>query len=454
MLRLEKDTILTDEFILKLIREHNQNEGAKAKHLKNYYKGKQDILKRTMKDASKVNNRIVNPFANYITDMLVGYFMGNPVSYSSLDRNSVDELNMIFSYNDEQDENSELAKGASIAGNAYELLYIDELAKIRFKALGAEEVVIINDDSLEDNILYGIRYYHYYNPVKDINGYKVDVYDKEKVVHYKCDELFSVLSYIGEEAHPFKDVPIVEYKNNEEIIGDFEPVKSLIDAYDKMESEGLNDYEYFCDAYLALVNMMGTEPEDVMAMKENRVMLLPEESDAKFITKQTDVNSIEALKNRLVEDIHKFSKCPAMTDENFASNASGVAMKFKVMGMENLTAIKERKFKKGLQRRIELIFNILDLYGSKYDWRSIEITFSRNLPTNDLEIADLVNRLRGLVSNETLLSQLPFIDNVADEIEKKDKEKEENLEMMGGFFNEQGKDEDTRVLDKEDGKSE
>ena len=436
MLRLDKDTMLTAEFILKLIREHNQNEGNKARKLKNYYKGKQDIIKRTMIDTSKPNNKIVNPFGNYITDMLVGYFMGSPVSYSSLDEGALDELNMIFNFNDEQDENSELAKGASIAGNAYELLYIDEEAKVRFKAVSAEEVVLIYDDSLDDNILYAIRYYSYYNPVKDLKGYKVDVYDKDKVVHYKCDELFSTLDFTSEEPHPFKDVPVVEYKNNEEIIGDFEPVKSLIDAYDKMESEGLNDYEYFCDAYLALVNMMGTEAEDVMAMKENRVMLLPEDSDAKFITKQTDVNAIEALKNRLVEDIHKFSKCPAMTDKEFASNASGVAMKFKVMGMENLTAIKERKFKKGLQRRIELIFNILDLYGSKYDWRAIDITFTRNLPTNDLEIADLVNKLRGLVSNETLLNQLPFIEDVAGEIEKKEQEKEDSLNMMGGFYDE------------------
>ena len=122
MLRLDKDTKLTSEFVLKLVREHNQEEGQRARHLKDYYKGKQDILKRAMKDSSKPNNKLVNPFANYITDMLVGYFMGNPVSYSSLDEGAMDELNMILNYNDEQDENSELAKGASIAGTAYELL--------------------------------------------------------------------------------------------------------------------------------------------------------------------------------------------------------------------------------------------------------------------------------------------------------------------------------------------
>ena len=105
--------------------------------------------------------------------------------------------------------------------------------------------------------------------------------------------------------------------------------------------------------------------------------------------------------------------------------------------MENLTAIKERKFKKGLQRRIELIFNILDLYGNKYDWRGIDITFTRNLPTNELEIAELVNKLRGLVSDETLISQLPFVDNAQIELKKKG---QENKFEMGGFYSDEAQD--------------
>ena len=433
MYRLDKDTQLTGEFILKVINQHSMTEGARAHKLKNYYKGKQDILRKVVEDPTKPNNKIVNPFANYITDVMVGYFMGKPVSYTSNDEDAVNELNMIFAYNDEQDENTELAKGASIAGKSYELLYIDQDARIRFTSLGAEEIAIIHDDTLEKEILYAIRYYPYDNPVTNKKGYKVDVYDKDKVVNYRCNELFSTLEYIGEATHPFKLVPVVEYRNNEEEMGDFEAVMSLIDAYDKMESNTLDDFDYFCDAYLALVNMMGTEAEDVMAMKENRVMLLPQDSDAKFITKEVDVNYIEAQKNRLVEDIHKFSKCPNLSDEEFASNASGVAMRYKVMGTETLAGIKERKFKKGLQRRIELIFNILNLYGNKYDWRGINIVFTRNLPTDDSATAELINKLRGLASDETLLSQLSFIDNAQIEMEKR---AEENKFEIGGYFNE------------------
>lgn len=435
MYRLDKDIQLTSAFILEAVDKHNSNEGARARKLKDYYKGKQNILQRAYEDPTKPRNKIVNPFANYITDMLTGYFMGKAISYTSLDEDAMNELKMIFEYNDEQDENSELAKGASIAGKAYELLYIDADAKIRFTSLEADELVIIYDDTLEADILYAIRYYPTHNPITDEKGYKIDVYDKDKVSHYKTGQLFDALVSLGETPHPFKLVPVVEYKNNQEELGDFEGVISLIDAYDRLESDTMNDIEYFCDAYLALVGMEGTEPEDVMSMKENRIMLMPEGSDAKFITKQVDVNYLETQKTRLVEDIHKFSKCPNLTDEKFAGNVSGEAMKYKVLGMENLTSNKERKFKKGLQRRIELIFNVLALYGSSYDFRAIDMSFNRNLPVNETERADLVNKLRGLLSDETLISQISFVDSAADEIEKRDVENRDKFEM-GGFYNE------------------
>ena len=110
-------------------------------------------------------------------------------------------------------------------------------------------------------------------------------------------------------------------------------------------------------------------------------------------------------------------------------------MSYKIMGTESLTGIKERKFKRGLQRRIELIFNILNLYGNKYDWRGIDIIFTRNLPVDDSATADLVNKLRGIVSDETLLSQLSFIDNASDELERREQESSNKFEL-GGYFNE------------------
>lgn len=220
-------------------------------------------------------------------------------------------------------------------------------------------------------------------------------------------------------------VPIAIYKNNEEEQGDFEQVISLIDAYDKMESDSLNDFEYFVDAYLALYGFTA-EPEDIQQMKENRVLLMDEGTSAEWLIKSTSDTHIENIKNRIDADIHKFAKCPNMADKEFASNASGVAIKYKLLGTENKVSIKERKFKRGLQQRLELLANINGILRDGFDWRAIDIIFTRNIPANDSDIANVVNTLSDIVSKETLLAQIPFVDDVQAELDRLDKEKEEN----------------------------
>lgn len=425
MLRIDKEVVITPQ-ILKRVIDGHRGEVARLAKLERYYLAKNDILNRQMADPTKPNNKIVNPYASYITDMLTGYFMGTPVSYTSLDKGAMEGLQEIFKYNDEADENTELAKSASIYGVAYELLYVDENGDLRFKMLDPKECIPIYDNTLEEDLLYFIRYYKEYDIVTDKNFYMIEVISAESTIYYKANEQLGNIEIVGELPHYFNLVPVSIYKNNEQLIGDFEPVISLIDAYDKMESDSLNDFEYFCDAYLALYGLTA-EPEDVIAMKENRVLLMDHDTKAEFVTKNSPDATIENMKNRLDNDIHRFSKCPNLTDESFAGNSSGVAIKYKMMGTENIVSIKERKFKKGLQRRIELISTISALKTVDFDYRDIEIAFNRSLPANDVEIADVVTKLATLVSQETLLTQVPFVTDVEDEMERVKKERGEEV---------------------------
>ena len=155
---------------------------------------------------------------------------------------------------------------------------------------------------------------------------------------------------------------------------------------------------------------------------------MDEGTSAEWLIKDTSDNNIENIKNRIDADIHKFAKCPNLADKEFASNASGVAIKFKLLGTENKVSIKERKFKRGLQQRLELLANIKGVLANGFDWRSIDIIFTRNIPANDVDIANMVNTLSGIVSEETLLAQIPFVEDVAGEIERLDKEKEKDKE--------------------------
>lgn len=431
MYRLQTNAELTPFMIEKYI-EKNQPEVARRTRLYDYYKGNHAIKARTLSDPAKPNNKIVNPYAHYITDTISGYFMGEPITYRSVNADLLDKVKQINNYNDESAENTELTKDASICGEAYELLYIDEDGECRFKHLEPIHCIPIYDNTIEEELLYFIRSY---TDTDIMNGNVityVEVYSRDDFKLYK--KSVGAMELIEERPHAFGAVPIVIFKNNEEQLGDFELVISLIDAYDKVASDNLNDLEYFVDAYLCLYGMMGTEPDDIAQMKENRVLLMDGDARAEWLTKQINDGYIENLKTRLNEDIHKFSCCPSLTDQDFASNASGVAMKYKLMGLENSTAKKEASFKKGIQRRLELLCNIFSVMGTDFDYREIEVVFTRNIPVNMTEVADVLNKVGHLLSEQTQISLLPL--DIDYEAEKQRKEEEatqgyDEYELLG-----------------------
>jgi SPP1 family phage portal protein len=170
---------------------------------------------------------------------------------------------MIFEYNDEADENAELAKDASIYGVAFEELYFTEEDNIvRFKRLDPKEIIPIYDKTIEENLVAVIRYYEDYDFVEDKKSYIIEIIDDVEITRYRTNEFFSSFTLLENYPHYFGMVPVAIFENNEDRMGDFEKVIDLIDAYDKMESDSLNDFEYFVDAYLALYGFTA-DPEDI-----------------------------------------------------------------------------------------------------------------------------------------------------------------------------------------------
>ena len=434
MYRTNKDE-LSIEDIQKFIKKHKA-ESIRYIKLQKYYEGKHDILDHTSRDGQP-NNKIVNPYPKYITDMLVGYFVGQPISYTSKEEGGLlDDLQAIFDYSDEQEENLELAKICSIKGKAYELLYRDEDARIRFNEFGPDQMFVIYDMTISPSIKFAIRYYDVGEGNDKITY--AEVYDKEVCTLYKGKD--SDLSLEQITPHTFKGVPVVEYVNNKEEQGDFEQVITLIDAYNKAQSNTLNDMDQFTDAFLILVNMAGTDSERIDELKRNRVMLLDDDGDAKWLIKEINDAWVENYKDRVRRDIHKFSYTPDMQDESFGNNLSGVSIRYKILAMEQIRSNKERKFKKGLQRRIELICNSLSLEKDIDLFTNINIKFANTLPQNIYELSQTIKNLSPYLSSETLLNQLPFVENAKEELEKKKAEDEEiassydftNIDNVGG----------------------
>lgn len=429
-----QDKILTTDIINKFIKRDSAENARKVK-LHEYYMGKHAILSRQYDDASKPNNKVVNPYANYITTMITGYFIGEPVQYTSADEKALDQYIEILDYNDEPSINKEIAKWQSICGEGYDIIYIDKDGNIRFKALPAIGMIPIYNDDLEQKLIYVIRYWNAYDIEHDLNIEYVEVYSPVEIIKYKKD-VAGTLQVIDQKYHVFGQVPVTPYFNNAECQGDFELVISEIDAYDSFESDSVNEADYFADSYLVLSGMEGTTSEDVAGMKENRVLVFPEGGEGSWLTKSVNDTWIENEKKRLDQDIHKFSCCPAMTDENFASNASGVAMKYKLMGLENKVGIKENEFEKGLRRRIELIYGVMRKVSGETDYLDINIVWTRNLPQDLAASVDTVVKLDGIVSDETRLALLPLDIDAQEELEKVEEQKLSNFSLFGANFNE------------------
>ena len=426
MFRLDNSEQITPEIVRELIVKFRGEELPRLQKLKDYYMNKTAILRRPCKDPSKPNNKVVHPYAQYITDTLTGYFVGEPITYSS--NEDIDNLKMIYEYNDEQDENMSLAKDCSIYGKAFEYVYIDKDGQVRFLVMDPRQIIPVYGTSIENELIAVIRFYPRRDLVFGVDDVIVEVYTEKEMRRYKSDESMAQLHYIDAQPHAFNSVPFVEYKNNDDSYGDFEGVISLIDAYDALVSDDLNDFEYFVDAYLALYGYTA-EPEDIAKMKDQRVLLMDMDSKAEWLTKSGDSTGVETTKQRLERDIHKFSKTPDSNDTNFGANVSGVAMRYKLLGTENLGSIKERKFKKGLQRRLELISHILNVLSRpSFDWLGVEITFSRNLPVNEDDVSTMIKNLNGIVSKQTLVAQLPFVDDPEQEM------KQLNNELKSSIF--------------------
>lgn len=415
MYRLNANTEMTIDRAVKYVEDFELTTLPLLLKYERYDNWQHDILNRAFEDDTKPNNKIVHTYCNYISNTLTSYFMSNGVKYSADDESAVAELNKIFRYNDEQSHNYSLAKEASVFGVAYELVYVDIRGNVRFKKLKATECIPIYDNTLEDELLYLIRFYDSKDILEKEATRIIEIYSRESIARYKGKS--NVFQFVDEQPHGFTGyVPVSIYKNNEKQKNDFGMIITLNDAYDMTVSDSVNDMAQFADSYLVLKGLGDVSDDDLRKMKINRTLLLDDESGADFLVKNVNDAYAQNILNRLDSDIHKFSGSLDLTSDITA--LSGIAIKYRLIAMENNAAAKQTEFKKGLLRRIELISQIISVLGGASVITEIEISFSRNLPTDEMEAAELVNKLRGIVSDETLLSLLPFVENAQDELEK------------------------------------
>jgi len=437
----------TPEVILKVIRSHKANQLPRLKKLKDYYRGKNHtVLKRTFNDKNKPNNKIANNFCRLISDQITSLFIGKPIKYSSDDKQALLELQIVNEMNKEEHVNAVLAKSASIYGQAFEVMYMDKNSEIRFSVLPTEEVIPIYSAGLEyDEIIGAIRYYcieSLDDTTDDLNV--IEVYDDTSVVTYH--DIGGKLKFVDETVHYFGACPINVYQANDDGIGDFETVLSLVDAFDLGISDTANLFQYFSDSYLVLTNAMDSDPESFAQMAHDRILLLPEGGTAEFLAKQIDSSSLDSYMDRLKESIFKFSYAIDLSGEDsFGNDTSGTALRYRMMMLENICNNRQNLFSQAIECRNEKIFHILGIKGKHYNASAIKQIYTVNIPANLTEQATMAQQLTGIVSQETLLEMLSCVDDVQGELTRINNERQGMNSLVDPY-----QVQEVEVLDDED----
>ncbi|WP_179289899.1 phage portal protein [Shouchella clausii] len=391
-------------------------------------------IQNRKKPKNKANNRLPHDFRGYIVNQLVGYLFGNPISYQydkrrendeSKIKRIEDELSDFIALNMMDDLDMENGKMSSITGYAGRLAYYntsssDDEVKIRLINIPSWECVFIK---WRGKITHAIRYIK----EKDDEGNEIvyaELYDNTNVNYFvgKGEE-FKVDPNEESGSHNFKSIPLILFQNNEEERGDFEKVETLIDAYDKMQSDTVNELETFANAYMFFKNMK-IDAEFMEKLQDTGGIEGGEDSEASFLTKEINDTFIRNAKQDIKDDIHKFSQSVDMSDEKFSGGAqTGESRKWKLKSLEDKAGVKVRKMSKALRYQFKVICGAWDVkheLGANY--LDFYWTFKRNVPIDLIYVGDYVQKTKGAHSLLTLLEQIPYIDDPQFEIERIEQE--------------------------------
>lgn len=388
-------------------------------------------------DTDAINNRINNDFFSEIVDFKTGYFAGVPIAYSySNTQDAKDEIGEslrdeahkaisdFITRNNMYDVDMETTKYASICGYSGRLLYLDNGIERVMPIAPYEAAILSNTDISEPK--YAVRYY----TTTAIDGtvyYKVAFYCPDSIKHYEGTSYYGLTELVDKEERNMYDTCTLQgIANNKELVGDAEKVLELIDTYDRNISDASNDLESFSNAYMVIENLM-LDDNDIERAQTNGILQVNTgayNGKVYFLTKDMSDTYMSNQLARIEKNIYRFSKTPNLSDEAFGT-ASGVALKFKLTGLEAKCGMFQAKMISAGVYMFKALANSLAKKTIKIEPLQVIMDFSRNFPLDLLSEAQAVGQLisTGVVSKRTAISQLSFVDDPDYELDLIEEEK-------------------------------
>lgn len=377
--------------------------------LYDYYRGEQSVDKgETVR--GRPDNRLRAPFPRYITEVHTGYFLGLPPTvayggaagarYAALSR----ELDLPHLYFD-------LGRDLSICGAGFALVWA-ERGGVKVCRCDPCGCFAIRSGDAGAPLLAAVRLF-----ASGRGETRGVLYTAERLVPFVWDGTGVTLG--AAEENLLHTIPLLPFYNNCQGVGDFEMVTGLVDAYNVLLSGALDDMQSVANAFLALYGMQGTTQRDIEQANRSRILSLSEGGRAEFVVKNLNHEALGQLEVNLRRSILQLSMTPDLCDEHFAGNSSGVALQYKLWGIEQVRAAKERTFTDGLRALLAMLTEGERLLGRSVDLTGGEVTFYKNLPQDNAALAETLLSLSPLLSRQTILENLPWVADAQEELRRR-----------------------------------
>lgn len=404
---------LDEETLSMAVEEFLRTVRPERQRLFDYYHGQQDIPKGEAV-RGRPNNRLHAPFPRYISDVQTSYFLGMPPtlsfarpedgsSYTALSR-SIGMDHLLF----------DIGRDVSICGAGFVLVWL-ERSGLRACRCDPCACFALRGATAGNPLLGSVRLF------QEERGVTSGVlYTAEKLQPFVWDS--RSVTFGTPEDNLLGALSLLPFANNCQGCGDFEMVTGLVDAYNLLLSGAMDDMQSVANAFLALYGLQGTTEDDIEQANRTRILSLSEGGRAEFVVKNLNHEALGQLEENLRRSIFQLSMTPDLSDQAFSGNVSGVAMQYKLWGIEQVRSAKERSFTDGLRRLLTTLSSGVRVLGGRADFTQGEWTFYKNLPQNHTELAQTLLSLSPLLSTQTILEHLPWVADPQEELRRKAEE--------------------------------
>ncbi|RJX40883.1 phage portal protein [Paenibacillus pinisoli] len=426
-----------------------------------YYLNKPDILERKRTaigaDGAKVvvgnlaNNKLANAFVRKLVDQKVGYLLGKPLSIQTDNQTYADALGEIFDKAMLRRLQS-TGKEAVNKGIAWWFVYYDEAGNLSFRKMRSEEIIPLWADEAHTILDAVIRDYEVlvYEGLQRKTVRKIEWWDRQGVRRYvvegtglapdvdagALDSHFTLVNGDQEQGTNWERIPFIAWKYNEEEQPLVEIIKSLADDYDRNKSDNSNNLEDLPDSIYEVTNYDGTDPGEFRKnLSTYRTAFVSQGGGIKAIKLDLNTEAYKTHMEQARKDIYEFGRGVDTQGVDIGSAPSGIALKFLYSDLDLDASLMETEFQASLEQLLWFIDTHLhNTTHSDYSEEKVSFVFNKDMPTDESAIITAIKDSIGILSDETLITQHPWVTDVLEELKRIEKQKKEALKRMEGAY--------------------